>query len=230
MSLYYEDDQIRLFHGDCLTETAWLDADVLVTDPPYGIGWRQGLGGYTLRGYTHSSTEADHAGIANDEDTSARDAVLALWGDRPALAFGSPRLPPPERTKAVLTWRKPLDAGLIGSWLPWRSDTESIYVLGSWPKSTTKRSSIIEGPPGMRAYLATGVDRHPHAKPQRVLQSLVEVCPPGVIADPFAGSGSTLVAARNLGRKAIGVELEERYCEVIAKRLSQGVLDFGDAS
>ena len=61
------------------------------------------------------------------------------------------------------------------------------------------------------------------------MEQLLEKCPAGVIADPFAGSGATLIAARNLGRRAIGVEIEERYCEIIAARLAEGVFDFGPA-
>ena len=103
-------------------------------------------------------------------------------------------------------------------------------MLGPWPVGIGGESSIlttralVAGPTGLSVRYS-----HPHAKPIDVMAELISMTD-GVIADPFAGSGSTLVAARNLGRKAIGVELEERYCEVIAKRLSQGVLDFGDAS
>jgi site-specific DNA-methyltransferase (adenine-specific) len=223
---YYADESVTLYHGDCREITAWLEADVLVTDPPYGIAWKLNLSGYLLRGYRRG-IEPNHDGIANDEDTSARDAALEAWGDRPALVFGSPRLSPPEGVKHVLTWKKPLDAGVIGSALPWRRDTESVYVLGKWPKSNGTASSVLDGPSGMRSYVDGS---HPHAKPVSVLQSLITSTPPGVIADPFSGSGSTLVAAKRCGRKAIGIELEERYCEVIAKRLAQGVLDFGEAT
>ena len=147
MTPYYEDDLVRLHHGDCREVTAWLEADVLVTDPPYGIAWKQDLSGYTFRGYARHA-ETDHHGIANDGDTSARDAALSLWGDGQALVFGSPRLPVPAGTKQVLVWAKPVDAGLIGASTAWRNDIKAIYRLGAWPRATASRSSILGGPGG----------------------------------------------------------------------------------
>src|SRR5699024_2659666 len=168
-----------------------------------------------------------HDGIQNDGDTAARDSVLGLWGGRPGLVFGSAEVQPPARTRRTLVWQKPADAGLFGSTI-WRKDWEPIFMVGRWPQLPATESSVIGTSCGSHRQYAQGV--HPHAKPIDTLQRLIGKCPPGTVADPFAGSGSTLVAAKQLGRKAIGVELEERYCEIAARRLSQGVLDLGDAS
>lgn len=219
---YYQDDLVTLYCGDCREITAWLEADVLVTDPPYGIAWRQG-GLHRLRATRSSATPS----IAGDDNVQARDDVLAVWGDRPAVVFGTWRQPRPQRRITHrLIWhkvgRKP---GISpAAWFP---NDEEVYLLGSgWVgKPTATVITTTE-----QRDREPGKIGHPTPKPLDLMGALLAKCPPGTVADPFAGSGSTLVAAKKLGRRAIGIELDERYCEIAAKRLAQGVLDFGAVS
>ena len=218
MKPYYQDDAVTLYLGDCLAlADLWTCADVLVTDPPYGIDHFSGRSSHMYGDMAEYRNR-----IANDSDAAARDTALSAWGDRPALVFGSWRTSRPAGTRALLIWDKGEASGMGDLSIPWKPSHEEIYVLGSG--FTGNRDGGV-----LRSYIPPRVSMgrvHPNQKPTGLLQSLITKCPPGVIADPFAGSGSTLVAAKALGRKAIGVELEERYCEIAARRLSQDVLDF----
>jgi site-specific DNA-methyltransferase (adenine-specific) len=216
---YAHVDGVMLYHGDCLEVPEWLAADVLVTDPPYGMGWEQ----TDTRKALGWASDAQ-AGIANDGDTAARDAALAVWAPRPAVVFGSLMLAPPLGTKQVLVWHKGPNAGFMGNVAGFRRTVEAVYLIGAHRTVLGgSRDGLLRSGASMGGNY-TRKHGHPHAKPLDVLSNLIDACPPGVVADPFAGSGSTLLAARNLGRAAIGVEIEERYCEIIATRLAQTVL------
>lgn len=226
---YYQDESVTLYHGDCRTVTEWLAADALVTDPPYGRGQ---LGIDTRHtGVFSAGADSHKAAISGDEDTTLRDWALEVWGKRPAMVFGDLRVPGPTATAQICVYQKPPDSG-HRSTAGFRRDIEGIYLLHI-PAGYGGRSSVISTHARKVNGNSVGLGArygHPHAKPEDVMETLIAACPPGVVADPFAGSGSTLVAARNLGRKAIGVELEEKYCERIAQRLSQAAFDFGETA
>lgn len=203
MKPYYEHGGVTIYHGDA--REALPQADVLVTDPPYGVAFSSGW-----------DNRFRDVKIACDETTAARDSVLAAWAPRPALVFGTWKAPRPAATKAVLVW----DKGTVGMGdlsVPWFPCTEEIYVLGGGWVGT--RTTAV-----LRHHVRN--EFHPTEKPLALICALLSKCPAGTVLDPFMGSGTTLRAAKDLGRKAIGIEVEERYCEIAAKRLGQEVMAF----
>ena len=213
MKPYYEDDYCTIYHGDCREVDAWLEADVLVTDPPYGDKYRSG----SMRRTRLARS------VQGDESTAVRDEALEQWTG-PALVFGKWRPPRPEGTRMVLVWDKGGALGMGDLSLPWKPDHEEVYVIGSGFAGTRDCGSVLRFPP------VQSVGReHPNEKPVELMAALLAKTV-GVVADPFMGTGPVLRAAKNVGRRAIGVEVEERYCEIAAKRLAQEVLDFGGAA
>lgn len=215
MKPYYENENVTLYHGDCVElQDFWAGADTLITDPPYGVKWTSGVSSYRKNG---SRKNTKQRAIEGDASLEVRDKVLQIWGTKkPAAVFGTWRKPAPPRVKHRLIWWKQGQAPGPANCAFMLQD-EEIYILGEgWRKSS----------PPMRSVIATSESRswevrrvgHPTPKPVDLMEKLVDRAP-GVIADPFAGSGSTLLAAQNLGRVAVGVELDESYCEIAAKRL-----------
>lgn len=217
---YYEQDGITIYHGDAREVLVGLEFDVLVTDPPYGT---ESINGNERGGYGRRQNHDKGAGtgftIKGDDGVAVRDEILAMTEGLPACVFGSPRMAdPPIPVADRLVWNK-TRPGMNGG--PWRYMHETIYVTGGFVRVNNASVSVITEFPA--------ASEHLHAKPLSLMLRLVAAAPLGVILDPFAGSGTTLVAAKHLRRSAIGIEIEERYCEIAAKRLAQGVLPFEDS-
>ena len=174
--------------------------------------------------------------ISGDGDTTVRDRAVAAWGSaRPGLVFGTWKVPAPAGEVQRLIWHKAASAGMGNLSVPWGTNFEQVHVLGDgWDvsKVPVKRAGAVITTRGAVGTRHGDESRfgHPTPKPVALMETLIVACPPGVVADPFAGVGSTLIAARNLGRHVIGVELEERYCEMASRRLAQGALDLGGAA
>lgn len=205
-------ESVTLYEGDCLDVLPTLTGvDAVVTDPPYGISWKRGV---------HAARNSKpHKGIENDQDTSVRDKALSFLGKIPGIVFGSFYAQYPMNVKQVLVWHKPPDSGLVGSVTGFRRDAEPIFLTGNWPVKHCQFSSVLRSYRGQSA--TTTETGHPHTKPLDLIRDLIRKIEADTIIDPFAGSGTTGVAAILEGRKAILVEKDPKYCDIIRRRIAE---------
>jgi DNA modification methylase len=217
---YYDDGTVTIYHGDCRDVLSAIAADVLVSDPPYGLDAPLNSGGRRGR-----ITPKEMRVVPDwDQDLAVRDAILELWSPKPAVVFASVTKPRPAgATQRPLIWDKGEAVGMGDTDYPWRPNYELIWTIGRGFHGP-RTSSVLRYP------ITPGHRDHPTEKPVGLMINLLLKCPPGVVLDPFMGSGTTLRAAKDLGRRAIGIEIEERYCEIAARRCAQDVLDFGEAA
>jgi site-specific DNA-methyltransferase (adenine-specific) len=221
---YYEDDAVTIYHADCREILPTMSADAMVTDPPYGVA---------LAGKSTKWTPRSGVGYASHDDTAEaveRDVIptvaAVVYRMRSVVTPGVRmmwRYPEPTTTGAIYY---PSGAG-PGRWgfVCW----QPIFYYGKCPYLAAGMGSRPDSFSTTEAAEANG---HPVPKPIKTMRWLVAkaTLPGQVVLDPFMGSGTTLRAAKDLGRRAIGIEIDERYCEIAARRMGQEVMDFGDVA
>lgn len=228
---YYDHAGISIYHGDCREVLSGIyppPFDLICTDPPYGT---QDLGGGYGRRQLHSTDGRNGRVIANDRDLSCIEAVApllygALRDGAWLMSFCAPRRMIETATLYAgagfefaghMVWDKGQPG--LGYTVRYSHEDVLLFKKGEPPRPEPALLSVMRCT-GSRA----DID-HPHEKPIPVLCTLIRADATALnILDPFMGSGSTLVAAKQMGRRAIGIEIEERYCEIAANRLSQEVL------
>jgi site-specific DNA-methyltransferase (adenine-specific) len=222
---YYDQDGIVIYHADCRDVLPALPpVDLMLTDPPYGVN----LGKTKGAGNGH--------GLLRLAYSSYKDTFENLIG----IVIPAIRLGLTKSTRAIV-----FCAGQHICEFPKPSTVGGLYFPAAMGRNAWGYGScalaLFNGP-GCRIELGSRptmisitspseVNGHPCPKPLGAMKWAVNLGSEAgnTVIDPFMGSGTTLRAAKDLGRKAIGIEIEERYCEIAANRLRQGVLDFGDA-
>ena len=241
MKPYYQDESVTLFHGDCVEVMASLapgSVDMVFTSPPYNLGKMSGglanlAGGY--RSYQDTREADDYTSWQHDVlrscwDLLADDGAI-FYNHKPLIAERQVTLPtiynPGLPLRQVVIWYRQMGV----NWAPthYLPVHEWLMILAKpdWElrdKSASHLSDVWAIRPDM------GKNEHPAPFPVALPARAIESTRARIVLDPFMGSGTTALAARNAGRKVIGIELDERYCEIAARRLDQGVLDFGVAS
>jgi site-specific DNA-methyltransferase (adenine-specific) len=244
---YYEDAWSTIYHGDCfdlLHDLPEGSVDAVVTDPPYSSGgaFRGDRAQQTTVKYVNSDTQAYRPEFAGDNrDQRAFLVWCSMWlnAARRASTPGSVLCSfidgrqLPTMTDAVqaggwiwrniATWWKPGVRMQRGAF----SQSAEYVVYGTNGPSDSDYDGAVQNV-FRCAPVASETKHHIAQKPDDVMRWVLSVTRPrGLVLDPFMGSGATLRAAKDTGRRAIGIDVDERYCEIAAKRLAQEVLDFG---
>ncbi len=207
MTPYYDHAGITIYHGDCREILRYNMADLLLTDPPYGIN----RDGQVRSNGTHGGRKAYEFLGWDKERPSAETFHLLLecalsqviWGGN----YFADLLPPRSQW---LVWDKGQRINQSDGELAWTSRNGALRIF-----TLNRVELMVDGAV------------HPTQKPQQLISWVLSLYPEAqTILDPFMVSGTTLRAAKDLGRKAIGIEIEERYCEIAAKRMAQEVFSF----
>jgi len=213
---YYRDGAISIYNADCRELLPRIDsADLVLTDPPYGLG--------------AAKTEKNHYRTYDDSRENLIGLVDAVMpeilriGDVVGVTPGVSNMgvyPKPDWVMAIVctsgTGRSPWG---FSCWQP-------LLVWGKDPYLATGKGSRPDIFMHNKAAVKYG---HPCSKPVAMWRSVLRrlMIGGGVVVDPFLGSGTTTRICKDLGISAVGIEMDEAYCEIAAKRLSQGVLDLG---
>lgn len=248
MSTYYEDGTVTLYNGDALTVMAEMEDesfDIVVTSPPYNMGLvpgGNGRGMYRPGTGNKAGRFRDGYGQHNDAlpqdiyDDWQRACLAEMWrvvrhavfyNHRPRVEHGRLRDPlSGDYGPAVLRQRIVWDRG-TGIDVNRRAYcTRGEYVLlFAKPSFSLVNHSASGSGDVWRLGIEHQETGHPAPFPLSLPLTVLRTTGAASVLDPFAGSGTTLRAAKDLGRKAVGIEIEDAYCEIAVKRLAQEVLD-----
>ena len=221
MNSYYQDDYCTIYHGDCKDILPQIDkVDLILTDPPYLLSKMTGGGAFGDRNHLQKTKGFTDEGVDYSFLSGFQNWFCFCSFKQLRMLLSASEFC--ERNN-IITWNKPNPVPTCNNkYLP---DVEYIvhgFNRGRLFGSYSDKSSYIVCPCGRKE------TAHPNEKPIPVIVKLVKLGTKvgETILDPFMGSGTTLRAAKDMGRKAIGIEIDERYCEIAANRLRQEVLDF----
>jgi site-specific DNA-methyltransferase (adenine-specific) len=253
MTPYYEQDGITIYHGDCLNVLPLLDVfDLVVTSPPYNLGgepwphlgnWKQGDSAGGRSKWRNGSDAASGIQYGEHEDSMPHDAYVAwqhlvlqqLWAHltgagaifynhKPRIIGAKAWLPlelnPGLPLRQIVTWQRAGGMNFNATcYLP-TYEWVMVFAKPAW----RLKSKAASGAGDVWAITQEARTPHPAPFPEALPATAIETTDAKAVLDPFCGWGTTLVAAKRRGVKAVGIEIEERYCEMAATRLAQGAL------